>query len=227
MLILLFLVKTIVVVVAIATLYILLSLLSIVIPVNTKFHHAEEGITCYLCSDGIHTDFVLPVCNEVHDWKRLIKQECYENRIVDGNFIGFGWGDRGFYLDIPTWNDLTFKVAFKAMVIPSKTLMHVKALNTLPRDKKKFSKMVLNPEQYKALCDYIYSYFKLENGEPILLAGKGYSPNDNFYEALSKYHALNTCNFWVNRGLIRVGVRTSFWSPSDRGIFYQLGRVKR
>jgi len=142
------------------------------------------------------------------------------------NHIAFGWGDRGFYLDIPTWADLTVKVAFNAIIIPSPTLMHVKAYDVLPKDLKEVEKLSITSNQFEKLCNYISKYFKRDqNQKTIFLEGKGYSPKDIFYEANGKYHFINTCNYWVNRGLRITGIRTAIWSPFDKGIFYQLKKV--
>ena len=202
------------------------ALLAVVIPVNRNFKNKINGVTCYLSSDGIHTDFILPTTNQFFDWRKLLDINDYQNKIPEDSYLGLGWGDRGFYLDIPTWNDLTFKVAARAMLLPTESLMHVIAHDSVPTDKKKLIELNLSSDEYLRLCAFISGYFKLtEEGELMHLNGKGYTPNDNFYMANQKYHALNTCNYWINKGLITTGVRTSIWSPVDWGLFFQLRRI--
>jgi len=112
-------------------------------------------------------------------------------------------------------------------MIPSPTLMHVKAYDKFPDTLKQEQKLIISQEQFKILCDYIPKYFKRDkNQKVIFLPGKGYTPNDNFYEANGKYHMFNTCNYWVNRGLRIMGVRTPVWSPMDKSIFHQLEKVE-
>ena len=206
--------------------YIGIALLAVVIPVNRSFKNKINGVTCYLSSDGIHTDFILPTTNEHFDWRKLLNPNDYLDGIPEDSFLGLGWGDRGFYLDIPTWNDLTFKVAARAMLLPTQSLMHVIAHDTVPTDKKKLIELNLSQEEYLRLCGFIAGYFKLtEEGKLMHLPGKGYAANDNFYVANQKYHALNTCNYWINKGLITAGIRTSIWSPVDWGLFFQLRRI--
>lgn len=43
---------------------------------------------------------------------------------TDFNYIAFGWGDKGFYLDTPTWADLKFSTAFKAAFWMGQSAMH-------------------------------------------------------------------------------------------------------
>ena len=205
--------------------YIGVALLATIIPINTRYRQTLGGVTCYLCSDGIHTDFVVPTANAHFDWRGIIDPADYEIDLNDGSFLGIGWGDKGFYLDIPTWNDLTFSVAAKALLMPSKSLMHIIAYTDVPI-KKKCVELHLSAEEYLILCAYITQFFKLNaENEVVHLPDVGYTPNDQFYESNASYHALNTCNYWINKGLIKTGVRTSVWAPMDWGIFYQLQRI--
>ena len=32
-------------------------------------------------------------------------------------FVSFGWGDKNFYANTPTWKDVTFSVGFKALFL--------------------------------------------------------------------------------------------------------------
>lgn len=226
MLILAFLVKTIFLLLCVILLYLFLSIVSIYIPVNKRFETPENGINIFLSSDGIHTDFIFPVQNGTYNWKKMFNSSDFNLGMQGHNYVSIGWGDKGFYLDIPTWNDLTFKVAFKAMCVPSPTLMQVKEVEVLPKEKKNFVELRLSEENYLNLCNYIASYFCTLNDIPVILEGKGYTENDNFYYSDAKYHAFQTCNSWVVKALIVAGVRTSIWSPSAKGIFYQLDLVK-
>lgn len=226
MIVLAFIGKVILTVVAIVLTYTIITLLGTIIPVNTKYRSREEGVEVAISSNGVHTDFVLPTVNELFDWRAIINADDYESSCAPGSFLGIGWGDRGFYLDTPTWAELKAKTALVAVCIPSPTLMHVTVHEKAPEDSKSFARIYLTKSQYLTLCEYILGYFEVENEKVKLIPNMGYSPNDNFYHAIGSYHAFNTCNFWVNRGLIRTGVRTALFSPLDRGIFYQLDKIK-
>ena len=48
------------------------------------------------------------------DWSQKF---LYEDTVAKDStlrYIAIGWGDKGFYLDTPTWADLKFSTAFKA-----------------------------------------------------------------------------------------------------------------
>ncbi len=200
------------------------------IPVNTKFEaeHADKGIPIALTSNGKHIDIILPVKNHLLDWRDFLPAKDYETRLAADHHIGIGWGDKGFYLDIETWGDLSAKIAMKAFLVPSKTLMHITEHQQLPiKDAKTYADFHISEQQYLDLCSYIKSYFQTdEQGAVKHIPGVGYSPHDNFYHAHGSYHAYNTCNYWVNRGLKKIGVRTAVFAPFDPGIFSQLKKTK-
>jgi uncharacterized protein (TIGR02117 family) len=206
-----------------AVFYSLLTLFGTLIPRHRRFLQAtESGIDIFLVSNGVHTDFVLPIKNELQDWWQIIDKKDYELG-EKAKFMGFGWGDKGFYLDTPTWAELKFSTACKALFIPSPTLMHITAHENLPIKEKFFEKISINAQQYQYLCNYIVQSFYWDKAQQLsFVPSVGYTNNDNFYKAIGVYHLFNTCNFWVNKGLIKIGVRTPLWSPLDRGIFYQL-----
>lgn len=226
MIVLAFLGKVILAALAIILTYTLLTLLGTVIPVNTSYRNMIDGVEIAISSNGVHTDFILPTANELFDWRGIVNEKDYGMPLSAESFLGIGWGDRGFYLDTPTWAELKAKTAIVAVMIPSPTLMHVTAHEAPPQDSKFFVRLFLSHEQYLALCGYILGFFEKENDDVKLIPDVGYTPNDNFYHAIGAYHAFNTCNFWVNKGLIKAGVRTALWSPLDRGIFFQLEKIK-
>lgn len=207
----------------------LLMILGIIIPKNRRFNENAEGVTIYLTSNGYHTDFILPIQQELFNWQPFIDLENYAITNKDTGYLGLGWGDRAIYLDLAEWSELTLKMGLKTLFWPTPPLLHVTAYDKLPMEDKKLKQLqsiTLSPNQYLQLCHYILGFFKVDKQLNVqLLKGKGYTPNDNFYEAIGKYHLFNTCNTWVSRGLSRIGVRTAWWTPIDRGIFYQLQKV--
>ncbi|MEL6987320.1 MAG: DUF2459 domain-containing protein, partial [Bacteroidota bacterium] len=165
---------------AIVALYIISGLILPLFPVNKKQNEAtsDQKISIYLKSDGIHTDFIVPGIHPWYDWTNYLNPKDFESGISQNSWLGFGWGDKGFYLEIPEWSDLTFKIAFNAMVVPSPTCVHVTAFDELPKAKYFYS-IEMNFEQYQKLCSYINSFFQRVHNQVIILPGKGYNSNDN------------------------------------------------
>ena len=119
------------------------------------------------------------------------------------------------------------KIAARAMLIPTPTIMHVTGYEVLPYDKLKVAKITISKSQFVHLSSFIYNAFRLKTNQEIeLIPGVRYTEHDNFYHANGVYHAFHTCNYWVNKGFKRIGVRTALWSPFVKGIFYQLDKIK-
>lgn len=183
---------------------------------------SPPAVTCttansiYVSTNGVHLDLVIPVeFIRGEDWKGVALPS-------DTKFVSFGWGDQGFYLETPTWDDLRFSVAAKALFWKSKTAMH---LTYYRRASSNWNRIPLCPEQMEELLLYIRQSFQETTSDlPILIPGKGYGQRDDFYEGKGSYSIIRTCNNWANQGLKTAGVKTAIWSPLDKGVLYQIRR---
>ncbi|HVD98738.1 MAG TPA: TIGR02117 family protein [Cytophagaceae bacterium] len=204
-------------------LYLLCAILLTFIPANNSAKQPATGIEIYIKSNGVHTDLILPTNNKFYQWEEKIHPEDFGLVSTEDTWTAFGWGDKGFYLHTPEWADLKFSTAMDA-VLPTvgESAMHITIYENAPVENTRTKKIILTDEQYLVLCDYIYqSFVKNEEEDFILISGYHYSSvNDNFYEAEGDYNFLKTCNQWTNQGLKKAGVRTAFWAPFDKCIFY-------
>lgn len=105
--------------------YILLGLLLPLIEVPADKVSEPKTIPIYIYTNGVHTDLVLPIKTEYADWSQKIKFENTKSKQTNFKYVGIGWGDKGFYLDTPTWADLKFSTAFKAAFGLSESAMHL------------------------------------------------------------------------------------------------------
>ena len=141
------------------------------------------------------------------------------------DYVSFGWGDRGFYIDARTWSHLTPGIAFAALIGRGQTALHV---GYASRSKVQVNGLavVVSEAQYQLLVAYIrQSFAKASDGGILLIPASGYWDSDAFYEAVGTYSAVATCNDWVRRALDHGGIRTAQWSPFDLALFYQLRRA--
>lgn len=166
--------------------------------------------TIYIKTNGVHLDIILP------------KQDIAPRLLTDINhkaeeqFLAFGWGDENFYLNTPTWGDLTFSNAFGAMFLKSSTLMHVTRYTSTQSN---WIEIKVSEDQLKALNAYIYHTFQVNNfGQKLWLQGQGYTSTDDFYKARGSYSCLTTCNTWVNSGFKVSGLKAREWTPFDFGL---------
>lgn len=165
--------------------------------------------TIYLATNGVHLDVVIP--------KNNINPELIKELITYNNedYLAFGWGDENFFINTPTWGDLTFSNAFKAMFLKSSTLMHI------TRYKQKTAtwvKVNISEDQLNKLNAFILNSFKLESNSKILIPNVSYADNDNFYKAKGSYSCLKTCNSWTNIAFKSSGLKAAYWTPFDFGL---------
>ena len=91
--------------------YIIISLILTSITVNRTELRVNNNKVVYLSTNGVHLEIIIPL-NELSI--ELKKGLAYTQ---DEKYFSFGWGDENFYLNTPTWNDLTFANAAKAIVL--------------------------------------------------------------------------------------------------------------
>jgi uncharacterized protein (TIGR02117 family) len=180
-----------------------------------------KDITIYILSNGVHTDIVVPVKSEVIDWSKTVRFEHTTGRDTTAQFVGFGWDDKGFYLETPTWADLKFSVAFKAAFALSKSAIHATFHHQMQEDEQCRS-IKIGVKEYRQLTEYITGSFqKTETGELMYIpTNANYGTTDAFYEAVGSYSLFHTCNTWANNALKACGQKASLWTPFDTGIFY-------
>lgn len=217
-----YLLRTLLVIALLVIMYLLCAFLFSRIAVNDDFVQPAQGITIYIESNGVHTDIVVPARNGIMDWTAKLPYQHFEKADTSFEYIAFGWGDKGFYLDTPTWADLKFSTAFEAVFFLGSTAMHVTYKRQPPKEFKLSRKIVITEEQYRKLIAYIVSSFQESNKNFIPIAHPGYSKYDCFYEAHGTYSFLKTCNVWTGEGLDATGVRVGWWTPFDSSVFNEL-----
>ena len=198
--------------------YISLAFLLSKITVNSKPDTAEKPIAIYIKTNGVHTDIVVPVNNSVKDWRDQIKFEHTRSKDTTYQFIGFGWGDKGFYLNTPQWSDLKVSTALNAAFYLGTSAMHATFYKNLNENKNCF-KVYISAENYKMLTTYIENSFQQNaNGNTILINAPTYGDHDSFYEANGRYSLFYTCNSWANQALKSANQKAAFWTLTDTGI---------
>lgn len=193
--------------------------------VLSRIEIAEEPISkndveIFIVTNGVHTDLVVPVKNDQMDWSKEIKYSNTKSADTTAHYLAMGWGDKGFYLETPTWADLKARVAFKAAFALGNTAIHATFYKNITIDESS-RKINISKEQYARLVEYIINSFKKDqNGHFINInTNANYGSNDAFYEANGSYSMIHTCNSWANNGLKSCGQKACLWTPFDTGIF--------
>lgn len=192
-------------------LYFAASLVGSLIPVNGDWQPSKQGYTVYLHNNGIHTSIIVPRMQDGIDLDVTFTAAHLPGQPEPARYLMFGWGDRDFYLNTPTWRDISPSIAASALVGSGQTLLHVDHLERLPAGAKELR---VGHEAYQTIISQIV----LSAGDapdPI----KGYGTRDTFYRAKGrKYSVLYTCNNWVSDILEKAGVKTGLWTPMAGGV---------
>ena len=194
-----------------------------VLPDNVGWRQAERGVTVYVRTNGVHTWIMMPKVTDAIDWRRFAPGEhLADPRYGAGDHIAVGYGNREFYLNTPTWADLSLPTAFYAFFGNGPTLLHVEH-DHRPSPNRWQHPIVLRPEEYRRLAGYIAARFQRgADGRTIPVLGRGYGPADMFYEANGGYSFVMTCNEWTGRALRHAGVMTGLWTPLEQSIMWRL-----
>ncbi len=180
-----------------------------------------SDVTIYIQTNGVHVDIVVPVKNAHMDWTQQVKYSNTNANDTSMQWLAFGWGDRGFYLETPTWADLKASVALNAAFGLGRSAVHSTFHRTISESESS-KRIDISHEQYQRLIKYLSDSFrKDQNGNFIpILTTANYSRFDAFYEATGRYNLFFTCNTWANSGLKASGQKSCLWTPFDTGIFY-------
>jgi uncharacterized protein (TIGR02117 family) len=197
--------------------YFFIALFGMFFHINDKSSDGDYEI--FMKSDGIHTDFILPVRSEVIHWDQYFPVSQTKDGYNEKQYLAVGWGDQGFFLNTPQWSDLTAKTAVEAVFYLGKSALHINYL-----DQSEFPKNIvsfrLKREAYLKLVSYIKeTVIKDNQQQPIWIPGEGYWQTDSFYEAHDTYGLFNTCNSWVNKGLKHIEQPACLWTPFNPAIF--------
>ncbi|WP_370896053.1 TIGR02117 family protein [Chryseobacterium gossypii] len=217
---LIFLLKILGIIAGVIVLYVMLGFLLPFIEIPAKDDGQKKEIPIYIFTNGVHTDIVMPVKNDLQDWSVKIPFANTRSQRTNYKYVGIGWGDKGFYLDTPTWADLKFLTAFKAAFWLSDSAMHCTYYDEM-KEGTDCIKIMISKEQYRKLVRFVENKFDRDpNGDFILIPTNAvYGNDDAFYDAKGKYNFLYTCNTWTNDALKAAGQKAAFWTPSDYGIF--------
>lgn len=185
------------------------------IPSNAGWTPPPAGVRIFVESNGVHTGIVVPVVAAGVDWRDLVRPgDIADPRYAAYPYLSFGWGERTFYLETPTWADVRVTTVLAAAIGSSRTLVHVDHLpeplpDSAPADDVRA--ITLRPEEYRRLAAFIRASFRIGRGGPA--HRRGYDVYDAFYDARGRYSAVATCNAWTGDALRHAGVRIGAWTP--------------
>jgi len=183
---------------------------------------APDEMDIYLLTNGIHSDIVVPTITDQINWFEKMDHLGSTIDTTSFKYVAIGWGDKGFYLNTPSWSELKASTALKATIGVSGTAIHATYYEDMVEGEN-CTKITISKEQYARLIQYLNSSFDLDsNGGYMKIETEATkSELDAFYEATGRYSLFNTCNSWTNKGLKESGQKACLWTAFQKPIFLQ------
>ncbi|MBO9397255.1 DUF2459 domain-containing protein [Shimia sp. R9_2] len=165
----------------------------------------DKGTRIWVFDHGYHTGLVLPrsVLETLGDRNSVdwLKQ------FPDAEWFEFGWGDAGFYFEVPTFRDVTLAIGLKALLVPSRSVLHIATGRGNPEIVFRSSEYITLHISADALSEMLR--FVESGAVSTNQLGPGLYGVGAFYEGSGQYHAFQTCNSWVSQALRAGGVASA------------------
>ncbi len=177
----------------------------------------------YVVGDGMHTNFWIPVRSPIFDWTQQVR-EVGKQPLSAYRYLQFGWGDRIFYMETPSWSEVRPTNALRALFAPhNAAALLLKGYDRPPQSGPETVRCLnLSPADYLALMAFLQASLQRDaQGKPLRL-GSGQDGDSSFYAATGQYSILRTCNSWTADGLRRANVNTPLWGGLAPAVMHQL-----
>lgn len=205
-------------IIALAVLYAIAAWIGSSIERNPNWEEPASGITIMIESNGIHTGIVMPVVNDVKDWRTTFPsagQPRHDGRMP--THIAVGWGEKEVFLNTPTWSDLRIRTALRILLIGGDGLLRV-GHYVNPRAGEDYRWVTLRPTEYARLAQWVEASLPpLADGQ-LRPSYQSYEKGAANFDATGRYSAFNTCNQWTSDGLAYAGVKIGSWTPLAGGV---------
>jgi uncharacterized protein (TIGR02117 family) len=210
-------------IVLVVALWLLAALLGGLIPRNGDWQEAAsdraDTTTVWLVSNGWHTGIIIPVAAGGDDLSLTFRPTDLPDPDDAGDYLVFGWGDKDFYLNTPTWAELRPSTAVIAMIGSGGSLLHVDHLDH-PAELADPRPIRLSRSEVARLVAAIRSTLVLDQ-DGRAIARPGYGRRDVFYTARGRYSLLYPCNAWTGDMLAAAGIKVGRWTPLSPALMWR------
>jgi uncharacterized protein (TIGR02117 family) len=170
----------------------------------------------FVVSHGYHAGLMVPRRSLAEQGSRrgLSALGYVATRFAGYDRLEIGWGDEGFYREVPTPASLTVALALRALLRPGNpSVLHVVGIKSDPRAMFPNSDLVrvdLGAAGFERLADKLDATFaRGQDGFLPEELGPGLYGASLFFRANGAFHLFNVCNHWIARLLDAAGVPTA------------------
>ena len=190
------------------------------LPANRHFEETPDGIEIFVYSDSAHSEIVFPCVTPQLNWKTIFNKKFFPAESLQHSHIGIGWGERDFFIETPTWEDIKISTTIRAMFWPTRSAIKA-TYQPKPVAGPCVRSVKISKQQYQKLIAYALNNLRgKENLQQI--KGASHGANSRFFESRGKYHMFWTCNAWVGQGLKQAEIRVGQYTPLPKTVFWWL-----
>jgi uncharacterized protein (TIGR02117 family) len=178
----------------------------------------------YVSGDQMHTNFFVPVRTDAFDWSQHLDLATIGKQAsADYRYLQFGWGDRIFYVETPSWDQVSLSSAVRSLVLQNPAALFVKGHTALPHYPNETLKCVsLSEGNYVKLMHFLEASFQTDPQGKVQRLSSGQDGDSSFYDATGRYSMFKTCNSWTADGLRAADVNTPLWGGLAPAVMRQL-----
>jgi uncharacterized protein (TIGR02117 family) len=203
--------------------FVLTLILGILIPTKwVSQPQVDCSVPIYVSSvNHFHAELIVPVRHPVYNWRQRLDLNQLGPNADRYQYLSFGWGDRGFFMN-PSYDPITF---FDVLFLPGPTVMHVWGHTTVPLQLGsafEIKQLFLSQAEYLKLAEFIHQGFQRDRQGHTRYIRQGLYPDSGFFEAEGTYSFLRTCNVWTADALRQADVNTPHWAALAPAIMRQL-----
>ena len=169
----------------------------------------------FIVSHGYHAGIIVPAraLADAASGRGLAALGYLATRFAGFDQLEIGWGDEGFYREVPTMESLNVTLALRALLRPGNpSVLHVVGVGADPRATFAHSDLVrieLGAAGFARLLDKLEGTFARAPGGALPQElGRGLYGISLFFRANGAFHIFNVCNHWVADLLDAAGVPT-------------------
>lgn len=165
-------------------------------------------------TNGVHTAIVMPLVTSQKDWREDFPATDIAAPDRPYTHVSVSWGEREFYLNTPTWADLSPLTVLRIVATGGPGLLHVSHY-VRPAADATIRPLRISAADYARLVEQIEARMSADKGRKTY---PGYGDYDIFYDAPGTYTVINTCNSWIGDVLADAGIRVGWWTPFAGGV---------
>jgi uncharacterized protein (TIGR02117 family) len=172
-------------------------------------------IEIVVTSNGYHSGVALPraALAELASGRGYPALIAVTQRFAAYDWIEFGWGDAEFYRLVPTVNDVSWRLALRALFWPGNTsVLHVVGITGDPARAFVSADLVrvpLSRNGFDQLLAKLDASFNPPQGGALQDLGRGLYGPSLFYPANGTFSVLRVCNHWIDELLGAAGLPTA------------------